>query len=288
MPSSELVCRGIPQPSVSSTVGHLFDAIDSDYSGHITFDEWMRFADRNPSIVSQLERGDGYTHRNDRYNNTSPSRAHIRNDIWSQMTHGKSYALRRDIRDAFIRAGLSWDSSTVGHLFDAIDSDYSGHITFDEWMRFADRNPSIVSQLERGAVPSPRRSFAGSISRDPQTRNLWSQLTHGKSYALRRDIRDAFIRAGLEWDQHTVGHLFDAIDSDHSGHISFDEWMRFADRNPNIISRLERNGYSPSRSYSRVDSTLWSQMTHGKSYALRRDIRDAFISWSVVGFLNRR
>ena len=263
------------------TVGHLFDAIDSDYSGHITYDEWMRFADRNPSIVSTLCR---------RVNSHSNSR--FEQSLWSQLTNGKSYALRRDIRDAFIRADLSWDSMTVGHLFDAIDSDYSGRITYDEWMRFADRNPSLVSQLERGAVSSPRRSFGESVSRDAHTtRSLWSQLTHGKSYALRRDIRDAFIRADLSWDSMTVGHLFDAIDSDYSGHITYDEWMRFADRNPNIVSRLERTASSPSRSYSRTDSSLWSQLTHGKSYALRRDIRDAFIranlSWDsmTVGHL---
>eukprot|EP01060_Flectonema_neradi_P001318 TRINITY_DN1077_c0_g1_i14.p1 TRINITY_DN1077_c0_g1~~TRINITY_DN1077_c0_g1_i14.p1 ORF type:complete len:448 (+),score=73.28 TRINITY_DN1077_c0_g1_i14:78-1421(+) len=274
-------CRS---PSVSdfdySAVERWFSRLNTRGNGRVTYQQWARFGADYPQLVDILF---------DRPRSACNS---LPNQVWSQLTSpNQDYILKKDLRDAFIQKNIDWDQHTVGHLFDAIDSDYSGHITFDEWMRFADRNPSIVSQLERGH--SQR-----SIRRDPSytSGSLWSQMTHGKSYALRRDIRDAFIRAGLSWDSSTVGHLFDAIDSDYSGHITFDEWMRFADRNPSIVSQLERgdgythrndryNNTSPSRAHIRND--IWSQMTHGKSYALRRDIRDAF-SWSVVGLLNRR
>jgi len=59
-----------------------------------------------------------------------------------------------------------------------------------------------------------------------------------KGYVLYADLRASFAKCDIEFTQATVGDLFTAADSNRSGHITYDEWVNFAIKYPQIIDAL--------------------------------------------------
>lgn len=59
-----------------------------------------------------------------------------------------------------------------------------------------------------------------------------------KGYVLYADLRAAFAKCDIEFTHATVGELFTAADSNRSGHITYDEWVNFAIKFPQIIDAL--------------------------------------------------
>ncbi|KAJ9471444.1 calmodulin-like protein containing EF hand domain [Diplonema papillatum] len=59
----------------------------------------------------------------------------------------KGYILYSDLRSAFAKAEIEFTYATAGEMFTLADSNRSGHVTYDEWVRFAIKYPSIVDAL---------------------------------------------------------------------------------------------------------------------------------------------
>ena len=86
----------------------------------------------------------------------------------------KGYVLYSDLRGAFIRNDISFSYSTIGELFDEADANRDGHITYEEWIPFAVKYPSIIDalffhnrglQLVRTRDTTSSTSFSGTSSR---------------------------------------------------------------------------------------------------------------------------
>ena len=94
------------------------------------------------------------------------------------------------------------------------------------------------------AVGSPRRARVATDSGVPPSmseklRSAFYDLDNGgKGYILYSDLRSAFMRLDIEFAYATVGELFNEADRNHDGHISYEEWVRFAIDHPNVIDAL--------------------------------------------------
>lgn len=59
----------------------------------------------------------------------------------------KGYVLYSDLRAAFDKCDIAFTYSTIGELFTQADANRSGHVTYDEWVRFAINFPRVVDAL---------------------------------------------------------------------------------------------------------------------------------------------
>eukprot|EP00659_Diplonema_papillatum_P016087 gene16087-24643_t len=59
----------------------------------------------------------------------------------------KGYLLFQDLDNAFRRCDMVFNNAIAGDLFDMADANKSQHITYDEWVNFAVRCPSVVDAL---------------------------------------------------------------------------------------------------------------------------------------------
>jgi len=93
-------------------------------------------------------------------------------------------------------------------------------------------------------VGSPRR---GRVATDAgvapalseKLRSVFYQIDSGnKGYILYTDLRNAFAAADMDFTYARVGELFTVADTNRSGHITYDEWVRFAIKYPNVIDGL--------------------------------------------------
>lgn len=108
----------------------------------------------------------------------------------------------------------------------------------------------IIPDAARGAVTwttpvgSPRRyrlaadaGVAPALSE--KLRSVFYDIDAGnKGYVLYSDLRDSFQRCDIEFTFNTVGELFTKADANASGHITYDEWVRFAIDHPQIIDAI--------------------------------------------------
>lgn len=62
--------------------------------------------------------------------------------------------------------------------------------------------------------------------------------TGNKGYVLYSDLRAAFQKCDIEFTLNSVGDLFTAADLNRSGHITYDEWVNFAIKFPQVIDAL--------------------------------------------------
>lgn len=91
------------------------------------------------------------------------------------------------------------------------------------------------------SVGSPRRARIAADSGIAPTmseklRAVFYDLDTGnKGYILYSDLRSAFIRCDVEFSYTTIGELFNEADRNRDGHISYEEWVRFAIDHPNIV-----------------------------------------------------
>eukprot|EP01064_Diplonema_japonicum_P015931 TRINITY_DN23985_c0_g1_i1.p1 TRINITY_DN23985_c0_g1~~TRINITY_DN23985_c0_g1_i1.p1 ORF type:complete len:529 (+),score=182.23 TRINITY_DN23985_c0_g1_i1:52-1638(+) len=59
----------------------------------------------------------------------------------------KGYLLYQDLEGTFTRCDMAFTQGTAGDLFTLADQNRSQHITYDEWVNFAVRCPSVVDAL---------------------------------------------------------------------------------------------------------------------------------------------
>lgn len=94
------------------------------------------------------------------------------------------------------------------------------------------------------SVGSPRRARIATDSGVPPTtseklRSAFYDLDRGnKGYILYSDLRSAFITCDIEFAYATVGELFNQADRNRDGHVSYDEWVRFAIDHPSIVDAI--------------------------------------------------
>ena len=94
------------------------------------------------------------------------------------------------------------------------------------------------------SVGSPRRARIAAdlgvpASMSEKLRSVFYDLDSGsKGYILYSDLRGAFLRSDIDFSYSTIGELFSEADRNHDGHISYEEWVRFAIDHPNIIDAL--------------------------------------------------
>eukprot|EP01065_Artemidia_motanka_P019281 TRINITY_DN2285_c0_g1_i3.p1 TRINITY_DN2285_c0_g1~~TRINITY_DN2285_c0_g1_i3.p1 ORF type:complete len:301 (+),score=110.43 TRINITY_DN2285_c0_g1_i3:69-971(+) len=67
--------------------------------------------------------------------------------VFHDISAGKGFVLYSDLRAAFDRCDIEFTYSTVGELFTTADTNRSGHITYEEWVRFAIHFPQVVDAL---------------------------------------------------------------------------------------------------------------------------------------------
>ena len=94
------------------------------------------------------------------------------------------------------------------------------------------------------SVGSPRRARIATDTGVPPTtseklRSVFYDLDRGnKGYILYSDLRSAFIQTDIEFAYATVGELFNEADRNRDGHVSYEEWVRFAIDHPSIIDAI--------------------------------------------------
>eukprot|EP01065_Artemidia_motanka_P053024 TRINITY_DN9738_c0_g2_i1.p1 TRINITY_DN9738_c0_g2~~TRINITY_DN9738_c0_g2_i1.p1 ORF type:complete len:465 (+),score=209.03 TRINITY_DN9738_c0_g2_i1:68-1396(+) len=93
-------------------------------------------------------------------------------------------------------------------------------------------------------VGSPRRARIASDAGVAPTlseklRSVFYECDTGnKGYVLYSDLRGAFAKCDIEFTYATVGELFTAADMNKSGHITYDEWVAFSIKFPQIVDAL--------------------------------------------------
>eukprot|EP00756_Hemistasia_phaeocysticola_P012885 Hpha_TRINITY_DN15235_c3_g1::TRINITY_DN15235_c3_g1_i1::g.67886::m.67886 len=93
-------------------------------------------------------------------------------------------------------------------------------------------------------VGSPRRQrMAADAGVSPtlseKLRSVFYDIDYGnKGYILYSDLRAAFAKCDMEFTYATVGELFTVADSNRSGHVTYDEWVRFSIQYPGVIDAL--------------------------------------------------
>eukprot|EP01064_Diplonema_japonicum_P036519 TRINITY_DN822_c0_g1_i15.p1 TRINITY_DN822_c0_g1~~TRINITY_DN822_c0_g1_i15.p1 ORF type:complete len:315 (+),score=102.39 TRINITY_DN822_c0_g1_i15:98-1042(+) len=112
--------------------------------------------------------------------------------VFYDIDHGnKGYILYSDLRTAFTKSDMDFTYATVGELFTVADQNRSGHITYDEWVRFAIQYPSVVDALFFRA-----RDIQGSQSGGPYLQTQHPQpsmgggLPQGSQESMRRARED--------------------------------------------------------------------------------------------------
>eukprot|EP01065_Artemidia_motanka_P008795 TRINITY_DN1444_c0_g1_i2.p1 TRINITY_DN1444_c0_g1~~TRINITY_DN1444_c0_g1_i2.p1 ORF type:complete len:320 (+),score=151.66 TRINITY_DN1444_c0_g1_i2:63-962(+) len=93
-------------------------------------------------------------------------------------------------------------------------------------------------------VGSPRRQrLAADAGVSPtlseKLRSVFYDIDFGnKGYILYSDLRAAFAKCDMEFTYATAGELFTVADANKSGHVTYDEWVRFAIQYPGVIDAL--------------------------------------------------
>eukprot|EP01059_Diplonema_ambulator_P031344 TRINITY_DN5717_c0_g1_i1.p1 TRINITY_DN5717_c0_g1~~TRINITY_DN5717_c0_g1_i1.p1 ORF type:complete len:328 (+),score=67.07 TRINITY_DN5717_c0_g1_i1:77-985(+) len=101
----------------------------------------------------------------------------------------KGYILYSDLRTAFAKADMDFTYATVGELFTVADQNRSGHITYDEWVRFSIQYPNVIDALffrardmgQQQAYPAPNAASAHTghesmqRAREDQLRGYYTQ-----------------------------------------------------------------------------------------------------------------
>eukprot|EP00755_Sulcionema_specki_P015805 Sspe_Gene.60387::Locus_33282_Transcript_1_1_Confidence_1.000_Length_1313::g.60387::m.60387 len=244
----ELLAR-IGLPWEYRTVQMWFNVINTKGNGRLTYPQWARFGREHPGLVdvmfnkareepldiSQITRGRGEASY---VRHSSPG------SLWGNLGGSKGYILRGDIRSALQRAGLPWDRDLAGALFDAADADGSGHITWSEWLRFAEENPKVLAALSAvqpgHTSPSFRNVTSGTPPPPPASviSSAWTVVSKGAPTARYADVRDAVAAAGLPWDTASVGEVFHAADKNKDGHVTWEEWWALAHSHPHLVTRI--------------------------------------------------
>eukprot|EP01062_Namystynia_karyoxenos_P052840 TRINITY_DN4251_c0_g1_i1.p2 TRINITY_DN4251_c0_g1~~TRINITY_DN4251_c0_g1_i1.p2 ORF type:complete len:429 (+),score=146.28 TRINITY_DN4251_c0_g1_i1:119-1405(+) len=108
----------------------------------------------------------------------------------------------------------------------------------------------VIPQAERAPVTwttpaeSPRRRRQTTDAGVPPTlseklRSVFYQCdAGGKGYLLYADLETAFRKCEMEFTHGTAGELFQLADANRSGHITYDEWVSFAIRCPQVVDAL--------------------------------------------------
>lgn len=134
-------------------------------------------------------------------------------------------------------------------------------------------------------VGSPRRGRLAADSGVPPTlseklRSVFYDLDSGnKGYILYTDLRSAFIRNAIDFSYGTIGELFNEADRNKDGHVSYEEWVRFAIDHPNIVDALffrARDIVTPSVYVPTTDELLSARRR--REFELERLYRESAIS----------
>eukprot|EP00760_Papus_ankaliazontas_P033136 PhM_4_TR6195/c0_g1_i2/m.59428 len=132
-------------------------------------------------------------------------------------------------------------------------------------------------------VGSPRRArlpadYGVAPSSSEKLRAVFAELDIGnKGYVLYSDLRSAFQRNDIEFTYSTIGELFNRADTNHDGSVSYEEWVRFAIDNPNLIDALffrSRDSSSTRRYYVSLTDELIAQR-RARELELDRMYREA-------------
>ena len=132
-------------------------------------------------------------------------------------------------------------------------------------------------------VGSPRRArlpqdFGVTPSSSEKLRAVFAELDSGnKGYVLYSDLRSAFLRNDVEFTYNTIGELFNKADTNRDGNISYEEWVRFAIDNPNLVDAIffrQRDSTSTRRYYTSLTDELVSQR-RAREMELDRMYREA-------------
>jgi hypothetical protein len=132
-------------------------------------------------------------------------------------------------------------------------------------------------------VGSPRRArlpqdHGVAPSSSEKLRAVFAELDSGnKGYVLYSDLRSGFQRNDVEFTYNTIGELFNKADANRDGNISYEEWVRFAIDNPNIVDALffrSRDTQSTRRYYTSLTDDLIAQR-RARELELDRMYREA-------------
>eukprot|EP00755_Sulcionema_specki_P021561 Sspe_Gene.74452::Locus_46210_Transcript_1_1_Confidence_1.000_Length_1546::g.74452::m.74452 len=108
----------------------------------------------------------------------------------------------------------------------------------------------VIPQAEKAPftwttpLGSPRRARVAADAGVPPTlseklRSVFYQIDgQNKGYLLYNDIEAAFRRCDMEFNCSTAEDLFRMADANRSSHITYDEWVNFAIRCPNVVDAL--------------------------------------------------
>jgi hypothetical protein len=108
----------------------------------------------------------------------------LRSVFYDLDSGNKGYILYSDLRSAFIRSDISFDYATIGELFNRADRNRDGHITFEEWVRFAMDHPAIIDALffrardlgiPRSSLPTTEEILASRRARELELERLYRE-----------------------------------------------------------------------------------------------------------------
>jgi hypothetical protein len=108
----------------------------------------------------------------------------LRSVFYDLDSVNKGYILYSDLRSAFIRSDISFDYATIGELFNRADRNRDGHITFEEWVRFAMDHPAIIDALffrardlgiPRSSLPTTEEILASRRARELELERLYRE-----------------------------------------------------------------------------------------------------------------
>lgn len=171
----------------------------------------------------------------------------LRSVFYDLDSGNKGFILYSDLRAAFIRNDIEFAYSTIGELFNEADRNRDGHISYDEWVRFAIDHPSIVDalffrardlQAERSSVNASASILAQSISEEIAAQRRLREIELDRLY---RESQYAAERA------RTMRELEEAR---RESELARQRAIAAAERERAIADRLYFAPASPSRSFA--------------------------------------
>uniref|UniRef100_A0A7S3NNZ0 EF-hand domain-containing protein n=1 Tax=Aureoumbra lagunensis TaxID=44058 RepID=A0A7S3NNZ0_9STRA len=133
---------------------------------------------------------------------------------------------RREFRRALESFNLNLSSADLTQIIDHFDSDGDGHISYREFVKFADANlEDVVSKIEDAVRAEIKRIAKHSSSAFASVFRAFDE--NGSGIINRQEFKRGLEKLGFELDESLLQGLIDRFDVDGDGRIDYDEFVRF-------------------------------------------------------------
>ena len=171
--------------------------------------------------------------------------------LWKTMDTDNSNSLtKEELKAGFNKGGASLSDAAIDKMFQYIDKDGSGSITFEEFKAYLIAKKRATEKKRRRLEQQQERRIKYQKEQkkrqeedgvkeeakemDPETKklqNLWNTMDADQSGTLtKNELKSGFSKGGATLSDAAIDKMFKYIDKDGSGSITFDEFATYMKR----------------------------------------------------------